>query len=47
METVRNRLWKRNVLHCYEGLAFGSRLWKWLANSPPIYGTVLGSGLNM
>jgi hypothetical protein len=36
-----NRLWKRNVLHCYVGLAFASRLWKWLANSPPIYRTVL------
>jgi hypothetical protein len=41
METVCNRLWKRNVLHCYAGLAFASRLWKWLANSPPIYRTVL------
>jgi hypothetical protein len=40
-----NRLWKRNVLHCCAGLAFASRLWKWLANSPPIYRTVLGSVL--
>ena len=37
----------RNVLHCYAGLAFASRLWKWLANSPPIYGTVLKSVLDM
>jgi hypothetical protein len=58
-----NRLWKRNVLHCYTkrltllyetsytfmrnvlhyyaDLAFASRLWKWLANSPPTYRTVL------
>jgi hypothetical protein len=35
----------RNVLHCYTGLAFASRLWKWLANSPPIYRTVLGTVL--
>jgi len=42
-----SRLWKRNVLHCYAGLAFASRLWKWLANSPPIYRTVLGSVLDM
>jgi len=54
METVCNRLWKRasysviqNVLHCYAGLAFASRLWKWLANSPPIYRTVLGTVLDM
>ncbi len=47
METVCNRLWKRNVLHCYAGLAFASRLWKWLANSPPIYRTVLGTLLEM
>ena len=40
-----NRLWKRNVLQCYADLAFVSRLWKWLANSPPIYGTVLGTVL--
>jgi hypothetical protein len=26
-------------------LAFASRLWKWLANSPPIYRTVLGTVL--
>jgi len=31
----------RNVLHCYANLAFASRLWKWLANSPLIYRTVL------
>ena len=31
----------QNVLHCYANLAFASRLWKWLANSPPIYRTVL------
>jgi hypothetical protein len=37
----------RNVLHCYAGLAFASRLWKWLANSPPIYRTVLGTVLDM
>jgi hypothetical protein len=37
----------RNVLHCYAGLAFASRLWKWLANSPTIYRTVLGSVLDM
>jgi hypothetical protein len=36
-----------NVLHCYAGLAFASRLWKWLANSPPIYRTVLGTVLDM
>jgi hypothetical protein len=42
-----NRLWKRNVLHCYAGLAFASRLWKWLANSPPIYRTVLETVLDM
>jgi hypothetical protein len=40
-----NRLWKQNVLQCYAGLAFVSRLWKWLANSPPIYGTVLATVL--
>src|SRR4028119_2481176 len=33
------------VLHCYAGLAFDSRLWKWLANSSPIYRTVLGTVL--
>jgi hypothetical protein len=37
----------RNVLHCYADLAFASRLWEWLANSPPIYRTVLGTVLNM
>jgi len=42
METERLTL---HVLHCYAGLAFTSRLWKWLANSPPIYRTVLGSVL--
>jgi hypothetical protein len=45
METVCNRLWKRNVLHGYADLAFASRLWKWLTNSPPIYRTVLESVL--
>jgi hypothetical protein len=40
-----NRLWKRNVLQCYAGLAFVSRLLKWLANSPLIYRTVLGTVL--
>ena len=35
----------RDVLHCYAGLAFASRLWKWLANSPTIYRTVLGTVL--
>jgi hypothetical protein len=29
-----------NVLR-YAPLAFGNRLWKWLASSPPIYRTVL------
>jgi hypothetical protein len=33
-----------NVLR-YVPLAFASRLWKWLTNSPPIYGTVLGTVL--
>jgi hypothetical protein len=37
----------RYVLHRYAGLAFASRLWKWLANSPPIYRTVLGTVLDM
>jgi hypothetical protein len=37
----------RSVLHCYTGLAFASRLWEWLANSPPIYRTVLGTVLDM
>jgi hypothetical protein len=37
----------RNVLHCYAGLAFASRLWKWLANSPTIYRIVLGTVLDM
>ena len=35
----------RNVLHYHAGLAFASRLWEWLANSPPIYRTVLGTVL--
>jgi hypothetical protein len=33
-----------NVLR-YAPLAFANRLWKWLASSPPIYRTVLGTGL--
>jgi len=33
-----------NVLR-YVSLAFAHRLWKWLANSPPIYRTVLGTVL--
>ena len=33
-----------SVLH-YAPLAFANRLWKWLANSPPIYRTVLGTVL--
>jgi hypothetical protein len=37
----------RKVLHCYAGLAFASRLWKWLANSPTIYRIVLGTVLDM
>ena len=37
----------QNVLHCYAGLAFANRLWKWLANSPTIYRTVLGTVLDM
>ncbi len=37
----------RNVLHYHAGLAFASRLWEWVANSPPIYRTVLGTVLDM
>jgi hypothetical protein len=33
-----------NVLR-YAPLAFANRLWKWLANSPPIYRTVPGNVL--
>jgi len=45
METGRLTLLYKMSYSVIGGLAFASRLWKWLANSPLIYRTVLGTML--